>query len=344
VGSEKRESNTPLKNRLFNEFYRFSFFQAVALLESLFPEKKPLGRTLRPASEVVRFSSQPGLSFPASDISKLEHTEESKPVNMEVTFMGLIGPAGVLPHWYNEQAIERSYRNDHGFKAFYDIFHHRLISLFYLAWKKHRLAFNYLPGAKDRISSYLLCLTGLGTPGLAETIGLPDMALLYFYGGLLSRPISSAAAIESAVGYFSRMPVQVQQFIERKIPISPEDQTQLGSSNSGLGQNMVCGSHIWESQHKFRVNLGPVGYADFLRFLPTGELFRPTFSLIRCMVGIEYEFEIRIFLKREEVPSCILGKETQASWLGLSTWLKTSGITHQDDPCVTFQETNLRLG
>ena len=49
VAPEKRQSDSPLKDRLFEEFYRFSFFQAVHLLEMLFPGKKPLGQTLTPA-------------------------------------------------------------------------------------------------------------------------------------------------------------------------------------------------------------------------------------------------------------------------------------------------------
>ena len=33
MAREKREQDTPLKERLLDEFYRFSFFQAVLLLE-----------------------------------------------------------------------------------------------------------------------------------------------------------------------------------------------------------------------------------------------------------------------------------------------------------------------
>ena len=338
MAPEKWEPDTSLKDRLFKEFYRFSFFKAVHLLELLFPDKKPVGQTLMPGEEAVRFSVKPGLAFPPSDISGLKQEDEKRPANMEVAFMGLIGPSGVLPYWYNELAVERLRQKDFALTAFLDIFHHRLISLFYLAWKKYRFAENYLAGAEDKLSNHLLGLIGLGTPGLAGRIGV-DPESLIFYSGLLSRPVPSAAAIETTVEFFAGTPVQVEQFIDRAIPISPEDQTQLGVANGQLGFDAVCGSSAWENQTKFRIHLGPMGYGHFLRLLPSGNLLRPIFSLVRYMVGIEYEFEIRLILTREEVPLCVVGRESPASpRLGWSTWLKTPGIHRPEDPYVTIQE------
>jgi type VI secretion system protein ImpH len=338
VASEKRQPGASLKERLFKEFYGFSFFKAVHLLELLFPGKKPLGQTPAPGEEVVRFSVRPGFTFPPSDISNLRHEDEKRPVDMEVTFMGLIGPSGVLPHWYNEHAMERIRQKDFTLIAFLDIFHHRLISLFFLAWRKYRFPENYLPGAKDRLSKHLLSLIGLGTSGFAGRIGLPQESLIY-YSGLLSREVPSAVAIEAAVEYFSDTHVEVEQFIDRVILFSTEDQTQLGLANGQLGIDAVCGSSAWEGQTKFRIHLGPMGYDQFLSFLPSGKMLRPIFSLVRTMAGIEYEFEIRLFLRREEVPPCVLGIEPPASpRLGWTTWLKTPGFAYREDPYVTFEE------
>jgi type VI secretion system protein ImpH len=341
VGSKSRQSDTSLRQRFFREFYKFSFFKAVDLLESLYPDRKPLGQTLQPNKEAVRFSVKPGFSFPASDISKVRQGDGSDQVNMEVTFMGLIGPAGVLPHWYNELVMERIYKKDLSLASFLDMFHHRLISLFYLVWKKHRFPENYLPDGKDRLSGYLLSLVGLGSPGLTRMIGLPKESLA-FYSGLLSRPLPSAVTIEAVVEYFSGTAVQIEQFIERMLPLSPEDQTQLGLANSRLGVDTVFGSFVWDCQATFRINLGPVTHDHFLRLLPSGDLLRPIFSLVKYMVGLEYEFEIRVFHKRQEVPPCVLGMEPPTSpRLGWTTWIRSPGVSLRDDPYVTFQESEL---
>lgn len=341
MASKKWQSSASLKDRLFKEFYRFSFFKAVQLLDSLSPAKEPLGQTLSPEQEAVRFCVKPSLSFPPSDISNLVQQDEKKPIEMEVAFMGLIGPAGVLPHWYTELAIERVREKDLSLVAFLDLFHHRLISLFYLAWKKYRFEINYQPGAGDRLSRNLLSLLGLGISGDAGKIGLPAESLI-FSSGLLSGGVPSTSAIQATVNYFTATTVEVEQFVDRVIEFDAEDQTRVGSANGRLGVDAVCGSFAWESQTKFRVRLGPMGYEEFLRLLPSGKKLKPLFSLIRLMAGIEYEFEIRLILKREEVPHCRIGVMTPESpRLGWSTWISSEGATLTKDPEVTFGESGL---
>ncbi len=286
-----------------------------------------------------RQDSAQGTAASSSENAPEAHrTGHPFPARMEVAFLGLIGPSGMLPHWYNELAQDRLRKKDSTLVAFLDCFHHRLISLFYLAWKKHRFPETYLPGAKDRLSRHMLCLIGLGTPHLIDRIGL-DPESLIFYSGLLSRSVPCASALEAAVAYFSGTAVKLHQFIDRIIPIEPDDQTQLGTANSLLGVDAACGSQAWESQTKFRVDLGPMGFKRFLRFLPPGDLFQPIFSLVRVMVGIEFEFDVGVVLKREEVPPCRLGQPgAESPRLGWTTWVKSPEFLHADHPRVIFQE------
>ncbi len=341
MAPEKRKPHSSLKEHLFKDFFRFSFFRAVHLLEQLTPGTKPLGTATSPKEEAVRFSVKPGLVFPPSDMAGLSTGEEGGPSQMDIAFMGLVGPSGVLPHWYNELAIDRVREKDYALTSFFDIFHHRLLSLFYLGWKKYRLPENYLSGAKDTLSHHFLSLIGLGTPGLTHADGLSRESLI-FCSGFLSGQVTSVAAIEATVEYFSGAPVRVEQFVERTIPLDPEDLTRIGTANSQLGVNAVCGSLIHENQTKFRVNLGPVGFSHFVRFLPGNDMLRPLFSLVRYMAGIEYEFDITVGLKREEVPPCTIGLTGAASpRLGWTTWLKKPGVSHSHDPYIVFRESDL---
>ncbi|HPI91849.1 MAG TPA: type VI secretion system baseplate subunit TssG [Deltaproteobacteria bacterium] len=341
MATKKRQPDSPVASRLFKEFFRFSFYRAVALLERLNPSRKALGETLDPREEAVRFSVKPGLSFPPSDIANLTQPEGDGRPKMEVSFLGLIGPSGVLPYWFNDLAISRAQAKDYALIDFLDIFHHRFLTLFYLAWKRCRLGDNYRPGAQDRMSGHLLSLIGLGTPGMKGRLGISEESLI-FCSGLLARQVPSASAVEEAVRYMAGADAHVHQFVERLIPVDPGDCTRLGSMNAELGVNTICGSYVRECQTKFRIHLGPVGYRHFLRFLPGGDLIRPIFALVRYMVGVEYEFEIRIFLKAGDVPGCILGAAAaDAPRLGWSTWMLGKGLHLKEDPSVTLQEGDL---
>jgi len=336
MAAEERKPGSPVREDLEREYYGFSFFQAVRLLESLSAGAKPLGEATRPRDEAVHFSVRPGFAFPPSEIAALGKEGGEGPCRMEVAFLGLVGPSGVLPHWYNELARERIRQKDSTLASFLDIFHHRLISLFYLAWKRYRLAVIFRAGARDGLSLDLRSLIGLGTEGLAGRVGVPEEDLIY-YGGLLSRAVPSAVALEGVVEYFSGTAAKVEQFLPRQIPISPDDQTQLGVANARLGMDALCGNWVWDRQSAFRVHLGPMDYGHFVRFLPTGAMCRSVFSLIRFAAGIQYDCDLRLVLRRTEVPPCALGSPECPPLLGWSTWVSSAGFEHPEDPAMDVQ-------
>jgi len=341
MASEERQPRSAVREALRREFFGFSFFQAVRLLESLSPDAKSIGEATRPRDEAVNFSVQPGFAFPPSEIVSLSEGDGKTPARMEIAFMGLIGPSGVLPHWYNELARERNRQKDFSFAAFLDIFHHRLISLFYLAWKRNRLAVNYRSDHHDPLTRDFLCIVGLGTEGLCGRVGFNEDDLVYF-GGLLSRGVPSSAALEGVVEYFSGTRTKVEQFIPRQIHVSPDDQTQLGAANARLGVDAMCGSWVWDCQSSFRVHLGPMNYDHFVRFLPTSAMSRSVFSLIRYAAGIQFDCDLRVVLERTEVPPFVLGSTECPPLLGWSTWVSTAGFELAEDPAMIVQSPEAR--
>ena len=65
-------SVSTVEAELREEPFLFEFFQAVRLLERLFPDKSPVGRFNPPSTEVVRFVANSTLAFPASEVQSLE--------------------------------------------------------------------------------------------------------------------------------------------------------------------------------------------------------------------------------------------------------------------------------
>jgi len=324
----------PIKQLLLDEAYRFNFFKAVHLLEH-FAGKSP-GKSLSPVADPVHFSVRPGFSFPASDIQNVEHDDDGRPPRMRVNFMGLIGPKGVLPDWYNTHAQNQNYRKDYGFTDFLDIFHHRLISLFYLAWKKYRLAENYQVDGSDPLSVIVASLAGISER--EQTVD-PDFYLfarkrLVHFCGLVARNVPTTGAIESIVGHTVGAPVRVEQFVERLIPIHAHDRTRLGSQNSALSKDALCGRHIRDVSSFFRVYIGPMSWKRYLVFAPRSRNLFMVKQLIAYLAGIEYEFEVRLIIRGRQFPALGLGSTQQSPVLGRTILMQRPDRLHSKDVVV----------
>lgn len=323
-------TDPPLEHVLFEEGYRFDFFQAVRVLDRLYPDRQPVGRDATPSREVVRFRSHPSLSFPPSAIHEIERREDgSGPARMTVAFMGLTGLLGVLPRHYTELLLERVRHKDQTLRDFLDLFNHRLISLFYRAWEKYRFPIAYeravsQPGGYDRFSLHLFDLIGLGTRGLRGRLEVEDKALL-FYAGLLAQHPHSASVLTGLLQDYFGIPAAVTQFVGQWLPLSEANRSRLGvrEGSNVLGVNAVAGSRVWDQQAKFRLRLGPLTYGEFCQFLPSGEAFARLVGLTRFYAGQEWDFDVQLILQAAEVPACRLGETgKQAPRLGWSTWLK----------------------
>jgi len=326
--------------QLYREPYRFDFFQAVRLLERLAPERKPVGRFLKPSVEVARFGAHPSLAFPASQIQSLTR-REGRPPFLEVNFMGLTGPLGVLPHAYTELLMERIRQKDSAVRDFFDLFHHRIISLFYQAWEKYRFTIAYERGDLDRFSHHLLDLIGLGTAGLQNRQEVADDSLI-FYSGLLSMNTRSAAALEQILADYFEAPVEIEQFIGAWYPMDPENQTHIGEesgSSEQLGWGAVTGDEIWDHQSRIRIRLGPLPFRQFRGFLPGGSAWRELGALTRFFARGEFDVEIQLVLQREQVPPCVLDDDAEdGPQLGWSTWVKSAAFHRDPEETVLLLE------
>jgi len=335
MGPENGRANADLGELLLAEPYRFEFFQAVRLLERLYPELKPVGRYAAPAEEVVRFRAQASLDFPPSEVHALKPARGGAPPEMIVAMMGLTGPSGVLPHAYTEQVMDcvRQWRVDrtererqgvdceHPLVDFLDIFNHRLISLFYRAWEKYHFPLGYERGGEDAFTKCLFALIGLGTQGLRGRFSFPDDSLLV-YGGLLAQRPRSASALGAIAGDYFNVPARVEQFVPRQLKLDDSCITRLGAANNRLGVDSVAGRLVWDCQSKFRLVFGPLGYEQFAAFLPIGTAYRPAIELTQVAAGREFEFDIQPVLKADEVPCTMAATgEGRQSRLGWNTWL-----------------------
>jgi type VI secretion system protein ImpH len=355
VGGDRASVAAPraLAERLFAEGCAFDFFQAVRVLEKLFPRRRPIGREGPPRTEVVRFRALTSLAFPASAIHEVVPSEDGeRPPVMTVAFMGLTGPSGALPHHYTE-LLMRLHRDGkgaekHALRDWLDLFNHRLVSLFYRAWEKYRFYVPYERGEPSRpepdtFTRSLFSLVGLGLPSLRNRLQVRtrgedaaeervlarvhDLAVVY-YGGLFARRQPTAVGLQALVQDYFDLPAQLRQFQGQWLRLEPANQSRLADEehNTRLGVNTVAGERVWDVQSKFRIRLGPLRYVQFLDFLPdrTPIAVRKTFfllcHLVRLYAGPEFDFDVQLVLRGSEVPACRLTAEGVGPRLGWNTW------------------------
>jgi type VI secretion system protein ImpH len=316
----------------------FDFFQAVRLLGRLYPGRDPIGREAAPSSEVVRFKTRPTLEFLPGPVLEIEPAGAGKPAEMTVAALSLTGAAGAMPYCYTELLIERAQDLDKTLASFIDLFHHRLVSLFYRAWERSRPALalehswdnqspskNGKPHNPSPFSDHLFALIGLGFAPLRGRHEFPDEALLYYVGFFAQRH-RSAIALEAMLREYFALPIEVIQYVEHKLRLDPSDRTTLGQSglNNRLGVDTIMGDRITDVAGKFRLRIGPMSIAQFRMLSPDGPLFKRLVQMTRLFVDTGLIFDVQLVLRAEDVPWCRLASTPEnAVRLGQDTWVSS---------------------
>lgn len=314
----------------------FEFFQAVALLQRLRQKVHPVGDFASPEDEAVRFTANPRMGFPASEIQQIK-LQDDKPAEMMVNFMGLTGPKGVLPYVYSELILERLRAKDTSLASFFEIFDHRAISLFYRAWERNRFHVNYGAGARDLFSRYLLDLLGLGTNGLLHRQQIEDEALLPFIA-LLAMQSRSAQALEQVLAAYFEVPVEVQQFTGAWYSIDESTQCAMDeqeSMSSQIGIGAVVGDAVWDCQSRVRIRIGPLPLETYREFLPEGSAYRVLHGITRFFENDCLDFELQLVLDRSQVPAIELDFDKGSpARLGWTSWAKTAPMGADPDETI----------
>ncbi len=309
----------------------FDLFFTLRLLQARHPELPRLGRALRPQAEPIRLGQDPSLAFAPATIAEVLPPPQRAPhlpERLTVWSFGLYGPNGPLPTHLTEFVRERLRQHeDPTLARFADIFHHRLLLLFFRAWcDVQPVASLDRPGA-DHFGRFLRSLLGLGESSLQGGDAVPDHAKL-FAAAHLSRATRNPEGLAAALQMYFDAPAQVQEHRLHHLPLAPEQQTRLLplGGNTQLGVDAVVGARVPDAQYAFRLRLGPLSRAAYERLLPDAAGFRPLVDWVRNYVGIEYAWDLQLVLQQPDVTGTALGGGTR---LGHTSWL-LGGPAHAD--------------
>lgn len=300
--------------------HAFDFYQALRLMECQYAHSPRLGTSRRPADDPVRLSQEASLTFESATLTRFTPESGGAPHRLWVRWLGLLGPNGPLPLHITEyiQECKRDLKDD-TFAAFLDLFHHRMLSFFYRAWADTEPCVSYDRPETDRFSDYMAALFGLGMDSLRNRDEISDRTKL-FYGGRLAAQTRTPEGLEAILGDYFELPVSVEEFVGEWMALPPEQQSRLGIGlgNATLGENLILGSRVWDTQHKFRIHLGPMDLEAYQRLLPSGDQVRRFVSLVRNYCGDELDWDLNLMLHPEAVPPTRLDGTNRMGW---TSWL-----------------------
>lgn len=330
------ENRRVLEDLLREEATGFQFFQAVRLLERLRPDKGKVGEFTDPAEEVAHFKVRPSLAFPAAEVHSIDlPTDPEERTEMVANFMGLVGPLGVMPLEYTQLVAAEASSGNKALADFLNIFEHRMISLFYRAWKKNRFTVNYEEQAgSDALTQHLFDFVGLGLDSFRGHLPFDDRTLLYYANLLQSQ--RGAVALEHVVQDYFGVDATVEQFVGQWHTLRDDDLCEVSeepSPSNALGSGALVGDEVWDLHARVRIRIGPLDRESYENFLPGNPGHLELQALTRFFGQGQYAFEAQLVLKHDRVPPLVLGGEDR-SHLGWSTWVRSAPFEHDADETV----------
>jgi type VI secretion system protein ImpH len=305
---------------------RQGFMPLVMLLERLVGGPG-VGAAASPDEEAIRFRHDPSLSFSPSDVTSVHEfaldpgPDGARRAGYEVTtaFLGLTGGVTPLPQFMAEEVAQED-PDAPRMREFLDLFHHRLIALFYRGLMKYDLAGSSRADESDAWVARLLALLGVD---LAPGETRPPLAAwrLLRLSPLLVEPTLTAAGLAAAIADAlaeerGHAQVQVEPFAGEWVRISEDEVTRLGRVASCLGRDCLLGQKVFDPAGRFRVRIGPLSGEQYGRFA-SGDATRRVEELVDALVSEPLEHEIVLWLEEDAAPALRLG----ASRLGRNTWL-----------------------
>lgn len=302
------------------EPWAHDFFALLRRTEVLQPRAPRLGQASRPGQEALRLGQEPELDFAPAALAKLD-LAGARP-RLGVRFFGLLGPQGPMPLHITEYVRDRARNHaDPTLARFLDVFHHRLLSLFYRAWAHSQPVVHRDRPAEDRYAAWLGAAIGLD----ASTRGrdtLPDTAKLH-QAGLLGARSRHPEGLTKLLSHYFGVPVAVRQHVGHWLTLQDEERSHLGTAHGRsralrLGRTATIGHKVWDRQYSFRVVLGPLTLAQYLAFLPGMQGWRQLQEWVLLYAGMDKHWDVELCLAGPQVPAPRLGRHVR---LGLTSWL-----------------------
>ena len=305
------QQSPALTQALLGEGGRFSFFQAVRLLQRC---GDGLERTPH-----LRIRPKLSLGFPDTDIDRIRALPDGGH-EIIANFFGLYGVASPLPTFYTEDLFEEEREGRHATRDFLDIVHQSLYGLLIDCWNKYRLPLRIIERFDAKVLNHLYAFVGLEDADLRQR--LPQhRELLLRYAGLFNQQIRSAQGLCTLLAdAFAPAQVDVLPCVARVAAIPEDQRLRLGVQAHRLGEESYLGCEIDDCASHCVVRLADLPEDVFHSLLPGSDGNSKLQFLISFYLIDPLNVDIELQPRRGSVEPARLGG---GDWsrLGLDSWL-----------------------
>ena len=315
---------------VFDEFPEdiiyYNFFAALHLLEKRYNTR--FGETNHPSEDPILLGQSPHISFAPTALDKIVKAKKTDSKCLNVFFFGLFGPNGPLPYHLTEEVFVKLRKKEREpAQDFFNIFHHRLISLFYRAWANKEPTAQLNRNGNDNFQFYLGSIAGYGLPSLRGRDTFDDYSKAHF-AGYLGGKIRHSEGLENIILQLYGIQADIIEFVGEWLSIEAEHQCSLreGRYARRLGVDTSLGQNSWQSQYKFQIQLGPLTLNEYESTLPGSKQLKLINETIKNYMRDEIQWEIILLLKKAEVPTTKIGKYGRLGW---TSWLKAESISNE---------------
>ena len=310
-------------SEMAEEIRKMDFVAVIRRIECLFQNKPRLGSAIRISDEVLRLSQHPSLAFQGAALHSLEPVRGKHEYRLHCNFTGLLGSNGPLPLHYTEYADQRArHHADPTLREFIDLFNHRLLSLLYRATAHFDPAINLDRSKDNQFDEFLGALGGHMLPASDNRDSIDDNVKRFQVAWFGSKSKSPDGLVALTQHYFD-LPAQLFEFQGDWLNLPADALITLGRGKRRptLGVSTYLGRRVWSTAHKFRLQLGPLSWTDYLSFRPGGKRAQSLYDLVRNYVGDEWDWDLELIVDEGEIGEFSLDRRRS---LGFDSWLTGS--------------------
>lgn len=313
-----RQVHPGLIQELFDAPHRFSFFQAVRLLELWLAQHGV--DAAQAQARWLYFRNTLSLAYAPSDIEALEADLDGGVGALEEVlgaghrfrialtpaFMGYLGAQGTLPsHCTERLALRVDPAQQAAARAFFDTFSSRVLSLFYQSWRKRHMATASRNG-RAALAQRLLALAGRVNPRPGR-----ESDVLTSFAGPLRQRSASAAAIERVLVQYFGFAIDLMPNQGGWEALPRQLQACLGVQACVLGGGALLGERVWRRDLRVGLTLHPRDRRQFLEFVPGAPGAIALRDLLKQFAAATLRFDVCVAMPAGAMSGMRLGGDAQ---------------------------------